>query len=158
MLRLHTEMFGEVWSWAGRIRSIHLSIGSDPGHIAEHLAQLCDDIHGREPYLPDLLEQAVLIHHRAVQIHPFRNGNGRWARMLSNIWLRVHQQPLVEWPATIGRESPIRAEYLASLRSADSHDLKAAPRPPPPPSAAGRAVAGRGERARNQRGPVKRPL
>jgi Fic-DOC domain mobile mystery protein B len=125
MLRLHAEMFGEVWSWAGRIRSIHLSIGSDPGHIAEHLAQLCDDIHGREPYLPDLLEQAVLIHHRAVQIHPFRNGNGRWARMLSNIWLRVHQQPLVEWPATIGGESPIRAEYLAALRSADSHDLKA---------------------------------
>ena len=59
MLRLHAEMFGEVWSWAGRIRSVHLSIGSDPGHIAEHLAQLCDDIHGREPYLPDLLEQAA---------------------------------------------------------------------------------------------------
>ena len=28
----------------------------------------------------DLLEQAMLLHHRAVQIHPFENGNGRWSR------------------------------------------------------------------------------
>jgi Fic family protein len=32
-----------------------------------------------------LLEQSVRLHHRAVWIHPFLNGNGRWARMLANI-------------------------------------------------------------------------
>jgi Fic family protein len=88
------------------------------------LAQLCDDIRGREPYIPSVLEQAVLIHHRAVQIHPFRNGNGRWSRMLSNIWLRIHDCPIVEWPADIGGESPIRSEYLACLRAADDRDMK----------------------------------
>jgi len=124
LLRLHAEMFGDVWSWAGRIRDINLSLGSDPAHIGEHLAQLCDDIGGRERFLPDVLEQAVLIHHRAVQIHPFRYGNGRWARMLSNIWLRVHHKPIVEWPSTIVAESPIRGEYIACLRAADAHNIK----------------------------------
>jgi fido (protein-threonine AMPylation protein) len=137
MLGLHTEMFGDVWS--GQIRTRPLSLGSDPAHIGEHLAQLCDDIRGREPYMPSMLEQAVLIHHRAVQIHPFRNGNGRWSRMLSNIWLRIHQCPIVEWPAGIGLESPIRSEYLACLRAADAHDmaplleLHARHQPPPRP-------------------------
>jgi Fic-DOC domain mobile mystery protein B len=139
MLGLHTEMFGDVWSWAGQIRTRPLSLGSDPAHIGEHLAQLCDDIRGREPYMPSMLEQAVLIHHRAVQIHPFRNGNGRWSRMLSNLWLRIHQCPIVEWPAGIGLESPIRSEYLACLRAADAHDmaplleLHARHQPPPRP-------------------------
>ena len=139
MLGLHTEMFGDVWSWAGQIRTRPLSLGSDPAHIGEHLAQLRDDIRGREPYMPSMLEQAVLIHHRAVQIHPFRNGNGRWSRMLSNIWLRIHQCPIVEWPAGIGLESPIRSEYLACLRAADAHDmaplleLHARHQPPPRP-------------------------
>jgi fido (protein-threonine AMPylation protein) len=124
LLRLHAEMFGDVWSWAGQIRDRPLTLGSEPGHIGEHLAQLCDDIRGREPYVPDRLEQAVLIHHRAVQIHPFRNGNGRWSRMLSNIWLRIHDCAIVEWPSVIGSESPVRSEYLAALRAADAHDMK----------------------------------
>jgi Fic-DOC domain mobile mystery protein B len=124
LLRLHREMFGDVWSWAGQIRDRPLSLGSDPGLIGEHLAQLSDDIHGREPYMPSVLEQAVVIHHRAVQIHPFRNGNGRWSRMLSNIWLRIHECPIVEWPATIVAESPIRSKYLACLRAADAGDMK----------------------------------
>lgn len=123
MLRLHAEMFGDVWSWAGQIRDRPLSLGSDPAHIGEHLAQLCDDIRGREPFMPGILEQAVLIHHGAVRIHPFRNGNGRWSRMLSNIWLRIHDCPIVEWPADLGSESPIRSEYLACIRAADAHDI-----------------------------------
>lgn len=124
MLQLHREMFGDVWSWAGQIRDRPLTLGSDPGHIGEHLAQLCDDIRGREPYMRDVLEQAVLIHHRAVQIHPFRNGNGRWSRMLSNIWLRIHGRPLVEWPSDIVAESPVRSEYLTCLHAADAHDIR----------------------------------
>ena len=44
------------------------------------------------------LEQATRLHHRAVWIHPFMNGNGRWARLLANIWLRVHKAPRSSGP------------------------------------------------------------
>jgi Fic family protein len=68
----------------------------------------------------DLLEQAMLLHHRSVQIHPFENGNGRWSRLLANIWLKRHDHPLTEWPEeTVGEQSTIRDEYLQAIRRAD---------------------------------------
>ncbi len=71
-----------------------------------------------------LLEQATRLHYRAVWIHPFWNGNGRWARLLANIWLARHKAPLVFWPEeNIGQESPIRYEYLKALRAADGGDF-----------------------------------
>lgn len=54
---------------------------------------------------------------RGVAIHPFLNGNGRWARMLANIWLKRNGHPITEWPeATISFKSVIRDEYLAAIR------------------------------------------
>ena len=68
----------------------------------------------------NLVEQAVRLHHRAVQIHPFYNGNGRWARLLGNILLRLQGHPETRWPETLlGVESTIRGEYLAAIKEAD---------------------------------------
>ena len=70
------------------------------------------------------LEQAAQLHYRAVWIHPFENGNGRWARLLANIWLSRHKSPLVVWPeAMSGQESPIRSDYLKALKAADTGDF-----------------------------------
>ena len=63
------------------------------------------------------------LHHRAVGIHPFPNGNGRWARMLANIWLKRHGHAITEWPEeTIGSMSVIRDEYLTAIRASDEGD------------------------------------
>ena len=68
-------------------------------------------------------KQATRLHHRAVSIHPFVNGNGRWSRMLANIWLKRHGQAIIEWPEeTIGSNSVIRDEYLGAIRAADAGD------------------------------------
>lgn len=67
--------------------------------------------------------QAVRLHHRTVQIHPFSNGNGRWARMLSNIWLKCHGYHITAWPEdVIGSKSVIRDQYLEAIRAADQGD------------------------------------
>ena len=64
-----------------------------------------------------------MLHHRSVSIHPFPNGNGRWSRMLANIWLRLNRQPYTLWPeGTVGEASVLRAAYLAALRAADAGD------------------------------------
>jgi Fic family protein len=71
----------------------------------------------------DFVEQAARLHHRAVKIHPFPNGNGRWSRMLANIWLKRNRQPLTKWPEkVIGTESEIRDRYLAAIIKADGGD------------------------------------
>jgi len=120
MRTLHVEMFGEVWSWAGTFRRRETNVGSLPHLIETELHALADDLRAWHGSQMPLLEQAVRLHHQAVLIHPFPNGNGRWSRMLSNIWLRRHGGRAVEWPeATIGTASAVREEYLAAVRAAD---------------------------------------
>ena len=119
-LKLHEQMFGDVWDWAGIRRDRELNIGVAPQAITENLAILLGDLESWPGYSMDFTEQAARLHHRAVHIHPFQNGNGRWARMLANIWLKVHRQPLTFWPeAVIGTQSEVRAEYISAIKKAD---------------------------------------
>jgi fido (protein-threonine AMPylation protein) len=117
-------MFGDVWKWAGKTRTTNANIGVPWTQIAQTLFDLFEDLQywDKHETMP-LLEQAVNLHHRAVRIHPFENGNGRWARMLANIWLKRHGHPITDWPPETGgtgTESLIRAEYLAAIREADA--------------------------------------
>jgi Fic-DOC domain mobile mystery protein B len=121
--RLHTQMFGDVWKWAGEFRQENVNLGCDWHQVQMQLQALLDDLVFWEARGDALLEQAMRLHHRAVSIHPFRNGNGRWARMLANIWLKRHAHGITEWPEeTIGSKSVIRDEYLAAIRAADEGD------------------------------------
>ncbi len=121
VLQLHREMFGDVWARAGTIRTtVTNSIGVGPNQIEVGLAALLDDLAFWQQQGEDELKQAVMLHHRAVHIHPFQNGNGRWARLLANIRLRVLGHQLTEWPEeTIGAESVIRNDYIAAIKVAD---------------------------------------
>ncbi len=124
LLELHQEMFGAVWDWAGTIRATDLNLGAPPHQIRDRLASLVRDLHSWSEHGHELDTQAVWLHHRAVGIHPFLNGNGRWARLLANIWLRQHESRLTLWPEeAIGGVSPVRDEYLAAIRAADGGDL-----------------------------------
>ncbi len=123
---LHRSMFGRVWSWAGEIRTTDLNLGTPHSQVEAHLQHLLGDLEYWERNGLPLIEQAAMLHHRAVQIHPFLNGNGRWARMMANIWLKLHDCSLTNWPEeSIGGESTIRQEYLAAIKAADDGDCVA---------------------------------
>ncbi|MEN8148472.1 MAG: mobile mystery protein B [Planctomycetota bacterium] len=125
LLRLHDEMFGEVWEWAGVVRSEDLNLGVHHYQIRERLVALLGDLHSWSGFGTSIEEQAVLLHHKAVQIHPFQNGNGRWARLLSNLWLKLHGEPIVAWPdEVLGESSPVRDEYLDAIKAADRGDYE----------------------------------
>jgi Fic-DOC domain mobile mystery protein B len=121
---LHRQMFGEVWRWAGARRTIELNLGVPPHRIDIDLRILMDDLSlWRESGQMDVIEQVARLHHRAVAIHPFINGNGRWSRLLANIFLKQAGSNLTLWPEqTVGTVSIIRDEYLAAVRSADRGD------------------------------------
>ncbi|TVS08746.1 MAG: mobile mystery protein B, partial [Phycisphaerales bacterium] len=119
--RLHGEMFGDVWSWAGEFRRTELNIGV-PAHAIEiELHALLEDLRAWQEHGVPMLEQGARLHHGAVRVHPFLNGNGRWARMLANIWLKLNGEPIVEWQERIiGSESAARGEYLRAVKAADN--------------------------------------
>ena len=122
-LRLHREMFGDVWTWAGVVRTRDLNIGAPHSQIIERLAALAGDLHSWSGFGHTFETQAVWLHHKSVQIHPFENGNGRWARLLANIWLKLQREPIVAWPDhLLGAASEVRGTYLTSIRAADRGD------------------------------------
>jgi Fic-DOC domain mobile mystery protein B len=125
LLRLHKQMFGRVWDWAGQARCGDLNLGCPWHEVPAQLQAMLADLDAWQA-VPgtSALERASRLHHRAVWVHPFRNGNGRWARMLTNIWLRLSGNQLVVWPEdTMARGGGVREEYLASLRMADDGDF-----------------------------------
>jgi Fic-DOC domain mobile mystery protein B len=124
LLRLHKEMYCDVWRWAGQPRQGDLNLGVHWRHVSEQVLALTRDLPRWRESGISLIEQATRLHYRAAWIHPFWNGNGRWARLLANIWLRRHKTPLILWlEESIGRESPVRNDYLKALKAADDGDL-----------------------------------
>ena len=76
--RLHREMFGQSWRWAGQYRISDKSIGADWRQIRLQVPALLADIaYQLEHRVEPRDHVAIRFHHRLVSIHPFPNGNGR---------------------------------------------------------------------------------
>jgi Fic-DOC domain mobile mystery protein B len=122
---LHKRMFGRVWRWAGKFRHTERNVGVDPLRIATDLRLLLDDCrywieHGTYP--PD--EICARFHHRLVFIHPFPNGNGRHARLATDLLLVALGQPRFSWGKTnLVNPGETRRAYVAALRAADGRDI-----------------------------------
>ncbi len=126
VFNLHKRMLSDVWKWAGHQRQSDKSIGIDWRHIPTQLKQLLDDTkYWIENDTYPWKEMAVRFHHRLVQIHAFPNGNGRHARLMTEILLQQHDSPMLSWGIhkpedTIDVEGTIRDEYISSLQEADN--------------------------------------
>lgn len=63
------------------------------------------------------IKKAAYIHHQLVKIHPFFDGNGRVARLISNLYLMKKGYP----PIIIQKEE--RKKYYSALKKADHGNL-----------------------------------
>lgn len=122
---LHEKMFNNTWRWAGIFRNTAKNIGTEPQQITTELKKLLDDvryqiIHKTYP----INEIAYRFHHRLVWIHPFPNGNGRHARMMTDLLLVQAGEPRFTWGEknAFNKEGVARAQYIQALKNADKHD------------------------------------
>lgn len=119
--QLHRRMLGKTWKWAGEQRTRDLNFGVDPSEVNPQLAQLIDNVkYWDESKVYSVKEIAVRFHHGLTWVHFYRNGNGRHARLITDIYLAAKQVDSFSW-----RGSPLvaddekRREYIAALREAD---------------------------------------
>ena len=120
---LHHRMFGRVWRWAGSFRKSGKNLGIDWQQIPVSLRNLLEDARlwirlGQDP----ADEIAVRFHHRLVCIHPFSNGNGRHARLMSDVLLEnVFGSNRFTWgsAAQLSKPGEVRTRYIDALREAD---------------------------------------
>jgi Fic-DOC domain mobile mystery protein B len=123
---LHRRMFDETWNWAGRFRKTGKNIGVDPREVSVKLRELLDDArYWLEHRTYSLDEIGVRFHHRLVLIHPFANGNGRHARLMTDLLLQRNGADHFSWGADdIVHASEARARYISALRAADGGDYQ----------------------------------
>lgn len=121
---LHRRMFGKTWKWAGNFRKKETNPGIDPKNISVELKKLFDDVaYQIEQNSMPLDEIGARFHHRLTQIHPFPNGNGRHARLMTDILLKLNGTEPFDWgKSDLVAAGEVRDRYIAALRAADSRD------------------------------------
>ncbi len=122
---LHKRMFGKTWTWAGTYRLTQKSIGLESYRISTEMLNLIEDTKiwiQSETYGP--AEIAARFHHRLVFIHSFPNGNGRHARLATDLLCDQNKWPRSDWGATnLAAVGTARSQYIKALQQADRHNL-----------------------------------
>lgn len=127
-LQLHRRLFGNVWDWAGTMRTTEKNIGIDPLHIAVQLRNLVDDTKAWLKYKTyPAAEAAIIFHHKLVRIHVFPNGNGRHARIMADALLeKIYKVAPIDWSGgyDLKADNARRKQYIAALKAADGENYK----------------------------------
>ncbi len=93
---IHKVALGHLYSFAGKFRDVNLSKGGFAFPAAKFLPQTMQafeaDVLSRLPdhyaSKDDLIKNIAIVHGELLFIHPFREGNGRTARILANLMTR----------------------------------------------------------------------
>jgi cell filamentation protein len=104
--KIHRVFLGKIYSWAGVYRNVNLTKGVFPFAAAREIPHLMsdffDDILGE--YTPCLftdrkkiIEAVSIVHTELLLIHPFREGNGRIARLLANLMVLQADLPPMDF-------------------------------------------------------------
>ena len=111
-------------------RQTDKSIGVPKEYIREEVQKLIHDV---EYWIPNQtypwIELAAHFHHRLVVVHPFPNGNGRHARLMTDLLVEAHHQPTFTWGASLrmglDAAGTARSEYIHALKEADQKKFDA---------------------------------
>jgi cell filamentation protein len=121
---MHLRWLGEVYEWAGEYRQVNIAKGGFMFAAASRVPRLMQDFE-RGPlrdYTPcgfAMLEtQATalaIVHAELILIHPFRDGNGRCARLLAMLMGLQAGLPPLDFGGIRGAK---RRKYIAAVHSA----------------------------------------
>lgn len=120
--KLHKQLFGKVWKWAGAIRKHQLRSPDfkEPHQIHECLKLLEQELqYWLEKKSFHRRELAARFHERLQTIHPFANGNGRWGRILTEYICEKEALEIPTWGARMKDTPRIRRDaYIKAIEHA----------------------------------------
>lgn len=119
LLETHRLALGHLYAFAGRYREVNISKGGFAFPAARFLAgsmQQFEQEWLRKPTPPDqnaVLDLVSAIHGELLFIHPFREGNGRTARLLANLMLERQGLGRLRWELIDEATFP---QYVAAVQ------------------------------------------
>jgi len=128
--KLHEISFGWIFpEWAGKYRTIQVEFSGKEAPqyflVPELIKNLCEDLKERlkhfskpddDNYITEVVSLLAWFQHKFVSIHPFKDYNGRVARMLTVLMLLNFNLPSTEIYADTEKD---RKAYIKALQSAD---------------------------------------
>ncbi len=130
LLEIHSRWLGKLYEWAGTYRQVLMSKGSFMFAAPAHIPQLVDDFQKEilEKYTPcifdsrqDVITALAIVHTELILIHPFREGNGRLARLLATLMALQAGLPPLDFS---GFEEERQEEYFTAVRYGVDRDYK----------------------------------
>jgi cell filamentation protein len=130
--RIHRIAFGHLYEWAGKWRTTVPNVGAYVPPEAEKVPMLMyefgDELRFRQSKVDsanqnEVAELLAYAHHKLVHIHPFTNGNGRTARLLTNVL--AYNNGYREVVLYTREQGDSRNNYLQAIRLGDIYDLGA---------------------------------
>ena len=122
---LHKKMFGATWRWAGSTRVRATNIGLPHQQVKEAFHALCGNVKfwiEHNTYPKD--EIAIRFHQQLTHIHPFPNGNGRFARLAADLLVEQLGEKRFTWGTRLADiDGTSRSNYLSALKKADGGEF-----------------------------------
>jgi len=109
---LHKLWLGKIYSWAGQYRTVAISKGGHPFAVPRLILGLMAEVSTKVlkqltpckgMKLAKLTSALAKVHVELVLIHPFREGNGRVARLLADLMARQAGWPWLSYQSIQGR-------------------------------------------------------
>ncbi len=126
---IHKQWLERIYSWAGTYRQVNISKGNFPFAAMQQIPRLMHEFERGPlwrftPCRSNMTDQALaealaVVHVELILIHPFRDGNGRTARILANLMAAQADLPLLDFSGLTGRN---RGKYFAAIRSGVGQD------------------------------------
>lgn len=128
--KIHKMWLGNIYEWAGQYRQVKMSKGDFSFAFPEQIPKLMTEFEKwplRE-FTPcrfkshdEIAKAMAIVHTELVLIHPFREGNGRVARMLSILMALQAGLPPLDFSEMIGEG---KEEYIKAVQAGMDRDYK----------------------------------
>ena len=128
--RIHYVWLGNIYSWAGKYRQVNLSKGNFPFAAATQIPRLMQELErgALRQFTPccfdsidEVARALAVVHTELVLIHPFRDGNGRTARLLANLMALQAGLPSLDFSNLKGHK---KKEYFAAIQTGLDRDYE----------------------------------
>ena len=128
--RIHRIWRAPVYAWAGEYRKVNMTKGGFTFAAAVQIPRLMASFEKDllRKYTPcrgksteEIVHALAVVHTELVLIHPFREGNGRVARMLATLMGLQAGLPALDFSGIRGRR---RKEYFAAVQAGVARDYR----------------------------------
>ena len=127
---IHARWLGNIYPWAGTYRSVNIAKGEFMFAAANEVPRLMREFEQGPlriytPLRADAVdaqsEALAVVHAELILIHPFREGNGRCARVLATLMALQSDLPPLDFSGIEGKE---KRRYIAAIHTAMSRDYE----------------------------------